>query len=208
MSISINLIPESVRWAQHRRRLLSRWAVALSLVIGSLLVPFAIDRHEQGRAERLRTQHERMQGELADLRVQVQEATGQAERMAHQLRRAQAVLAKRRWTGVLWLIAQTMPDQCWLTSVATDPVKPSPGSLANSTKRLVKTSGSVEENVTLVDTPRRLRISGFSVDAFRPHRLVRRLKRSGSFERVALEGVERELVRGEEFFRFDLTCEW
>lgn len=208
MSISVNLIPESVRWAKHRRRLLFRWSIALSLALGSLLVPYVIDRHEQDRAERLRTQREQMQGALADLRVEVQEATDQAERVAHQLRRAQAVLAKRRWTGVLWLIAQTMPDQCWLTSVATDPVKPSPGSLPKATKRLVKTSASVEENVTLVGVARRLRISGFSVDSAQPHRLVRRLKRSGSFERVALEGVERELVLGKEFFRFDLTCEW
>lgn len=208
MSISVNLLPQSVRLSQHRRRLLVRWAAVWSLALCALIVPYSLDQNEQTRTDRVRGQQEQLRREIADLKHEVQAAASQADRVLRQLRRAKAMLAKRRWTGVFSLIAGAMPDQCWLEAVSTDPVTPPPTASATRIAQLVNSADAVEKDVTLIDSPRRIRISGFSIDASRPHQMVSRLKQSGSFDHCALEGVEREAVGGEEFFRFDLTCEW
>ncbi len=213
-----NLIPTPLRIARSRRRRIKAWGVTVMAALLLLCIPVVFDHYLRVEASRLGSQNEELGGVLTGLRQQLATLTVEADRSLVQLERAKALRSKRAWSAMFATIARSMPDGCWLISIATDPSSP-PGGVrqrprATATGKTNRQAGS-DESVTKIEAPQRLKISGYASDASEPHKFVTNLKKTNVFRDVVLETSRRERVQNQQagfasawYFRFDLVCEW
>lgn len=214
--IRINLIPHRVQVAYLRRQRVRGWIVATAVAGALVCAPLGMDRLRQAEATRLQSQHAQLQIQVGTLRKELRAVGAEANHARLQLERAKALRAKRPWSSVFEMLARTMPESCWLTSVATDPPSPAHSAArhqAGAQTPVRQTShGGVDRlagHETLVmDAPRRLRIAGYSTDAGQPHAFVARLKSTGVFDQVILKRSLREPSGNGVFFQFEVVCEW
>lgn len=130
-----NLIPMPLRIARGRRRRLKAWGLAVMAALLLLSTPIVFDQYLRVEASRLGTQNEKLAGVLTGLRQQLATLTVEADRSLLQLERAKALRSKRAWSAMFATIARSMPEGCWLTSIATDPSSPSGGRNVKTSKR-------------------------------------------------------------------------
>ncbi len=204
--VAVNLIPDSVRRAYQRRRHMKRWAVAASASASLLVACLVIDWLERAEAADLYAQNSQLQGQLESVRADLQAVTQEAENVLSRITRAEALKSKRAWSSIFALVSSCMPSDAWLTSLATDPSRPSlrrDHSIAPKPKE-----GDEEPQAIMIDAPRKLRIFGYAVEAGHPHEFVTNLKRTDAFTRVTLARTQREPVFDGSYFRFELVCEW
>lgn len=216
-----NLIPVPLRIARSRRRRIKAWSVTVMAALFLLCIPVVFDHYLRVEASRLGTQNEELGGVLTGLRQQLATLTAEADRSLLQLERAKALRSKRAWSAMFATIARSMPDGCWLTSIATDPSSPPGGAglrprvtATGKTNRQAGLTGS-DESVTKIEGPQRLKIVGYASDASEPYQFVTNLKNTNVFRDVVLETSRRERVQDQQaglasawYFRFDLACEW
>lgn len=216
-----NLIPMPLRIARGRRRRLKAWGLAVMAALLLLSTPIVFDQYLRVEASRLGTQNEKLAGVLTGLRQQLATLTVEADRSLLQLERAKALRSKRAWSAMFATIARSMPEGCWLTSIATDPSSPSGGARprprGTATGMTNRQAGftSSDESVTKIEAPQRLKIVGYASDASEPYQFVTSLKKTNVFRDVVLETSRRERVQNRQagsasawYFRFDLACEW
>lgn len=204
--LTINLIPERTRRVQRRRQSALRWGIAILVVFVLLAIPLSVDWHDHVKLAGLIQRDNRLELDLSMIRSELQTLTQETKTIDSQTRYAQALRTKRDWSKLLFLIGQSLPRGCWLTSLATDPVKPNRAVLNRH-----QSSKNKEDDFTLpylTDSPRRLRISGYAIEASEPHQLVAQLKATDIFTNVALEGMRSETVLEDDYYHFDLICEW
>lgn len=202
----MNLIPDSVRQTRTSRRHLKRWGVACLAALVVVAFPLGVDWYRNARAAELGAQARQLAGQLSAARKEVEEATTAAREVFLQLERANALRAKRSWSGMLAMLGACMPTECWISSFATDPATPSVGEHSSPTGK--PKNGDEPEEVVTIEAPRKLKLVGYALDATQPLMFVRRLKSTGVFDRVTLERSLRETGEGGARFRFELTCEW
>jgi len=201
-----NFIPMRLRITRGRRRRVKAWGVSVTAALILLCIPVVFDQYLRVEASRLETQHERLGGVLTGLRQQLATLTVDGDRTLVQLERAKALRSKRAWSAMFATIARSMPDGCWLISIATDPSSPSGGGQRPRAAATSRTKS--DESVTKIEAPQRLKIVGYASDASEPHQFVTNLKKTNVFRDVILETSRRERVQDEWFSRFDLACEW
>ena len=202
----VNLIPETVRVARARRRHVRRWAAGIVLATGGVVTLAGTEWLDRAKAADLRAQNDRLQVELEAARAELRSVAAEGDRARLQIERAKTLESKRAWSGMLAMIASCMSPGSWLTSIATDPQKPPEGgtrSNAGNEKKADQTQQTV-----MIEAPRKLRINGYASEAAHPHEVVKKLKNTGVFRRVALERSQREPVLDGSYFRFELVCEW
>lgn len=203
--IDTNLIPKPLQFARFRRRRIKGWTLIILAAGLVLCIPLIFEQYLQAEVSRLRLQDDQMKKRLAGQRVKLATLTVEVDQSLLQLNRAQALRAKRAWSAMYRLIAEHIPDGCWLSSIATDPASPS-GVKARPSRS--SASGKSDVVPATIDAPRALRIEGFASDPGEPHHFIANLKLSGVFTGVSLETSRREQVGAEWFFRFKLLCEW
>ena len=211
--IAVNLIPASVQVAQARRRHGRVWATAVVACLFIMCVPLVLNWMESARVEAMSDQTTVVQNELAVARAALRSLTAQVQEATLHRERARALHAKRSWSALLAIISESLPEKCWLGSLATEPAAPSPGgrgprntpTVAGKTPPGAITS---EPATVLIEGPRALRISGFAGDPSEPLAFITNLKETGLFRVVNLEGFRRESGFSDLFFRFDVLCEW
>ena len=206
--VGVNLIPENVQLAQTRYRRLKGWGIAILLAVAILALPLTIDWVQRVQAAELRTQHDRLQTELATIRTELRALTFQANEALMQLEHAQALRSKRAWSAMFALIEKSMPEGTWLISIATDPATPPPGGGHNTAVRDRDTATDKQPAIVVIEAPRRLRVAGYAIDAAQPHEFVTNLKDSKVFTNVTLGLLRSEPVLDGSYFRFELACEW
>lgn len=205
--IDINFIPKPLRFARSRRRRIRGWTIWIIGAALFLCVPFVFDQYLQTEVARLRRQDAQFQEQVTDQRVRVAAVTIQADQTLLRLNRAQALRSKRAWSALYGLIAERIPDGCWLTSIATDPASPTGGGVRparSSSRGAKKPVGSAPA----IDAPRRLKIAGFASNPSEPHQFVTNLKMNDVFRNVSLETSRSEQALDGWYFRFELLCEW
>ena len=209
--IRVNLIPHDLQMRHMRRRRLKLWAVCNALTGLALLLPLGLEWLNRTEAETLRQGNLEVQRHLSTSQAELRGVRGEAEQRLLQIQRADALRSKRAWSGMIGLIARSLPPACWLTRVATDPAAPhgSGGRVAHSTPGRPGRPGSSETaEVVTIDAPRKLRLSGYASTPVEPLALVTNLKNQGIFSYVTLEQSQLEPAAAAPLFRFELVCGW
>lgn len=222
-TIGINLVPSSVQIVHQRNRWIRFWCVAACLAFIVLGGALGYDWLETRRMSEMAVRLSQAQQEVEKLRGEVRTLAATAGQLQQRLERADALRAKRAWSGLLALIAEKLPPDCRLQSIATDPAKPpvdsiviapamqpAPGgqSLSGVATATTPAAQPPPARTVLLDAPRKLRLVGFAGDPARPVAFVSSLKESGAFTHVNLERAQWEPARKDAHFRFELVCEW
>jgi len=204
--VEVNLIPESVRLARARRRHGRRWVTSIAVAAVILAVSAGVEWLHRAEAHELHGTSQRLYEELTAARTELRSVTAEAERVRLQIERAKALRSKRAWSGMFALIASHMPVGSWLTLVATDPAKPTAGARYAPASNRAK--GAEPQQAITIDAPRKLKISGYALNAGDPHEFVRGLKSTALFTKVQLEHSQRESILNGSYFQFEVVCEW
>ena len=207
MPIDLNLIPRSILDAQIRRRHMRIWATSLAPALGLLAVFAGLNWVRQSRAADAAETAEMLAAELQQARAEVRGLTAAVSETSLQLERAGALRSKRSWSGLMGLLAQVRPDDVWFVGLATDPAAPA-ATRGVSTPQSPQAGKPVEVRPVMIDAPRKLRISGYSVSPTGPVALVSNLKKENVFARVILERSLRDADEQSPRFHFDVLVEW
>ncbi len=205
---SVNLLPAQLVAAHARRRHVRRWIVVCLAVLAVLSVPVGLEWYRVARAAELDVAYTRLNEERRSVEAELTEVSTTSRETFLQLERARALRSKRSWSGIIALLAATMPEGCWLVELATDPSaplgqqvrKPAPAPKDAAPDHVIPT--------VTIEAPRKLRIVGFASNAGEPLAFVSRLKEAAVFTRVDLKRTQREPMADGFYFRFELVCEW
>lgn len=206
---TINLIPQEIVQTTCRKQRLIRWAgiVAASTVLAAL--PLAWRVAQDAQSARLRTGIDRLESDRAEIQSKLLRATAQAVDLSAELERSRAFRAKRSWSGIVALIAASLPQDCWLQSIATDPEAPAAGA-ARSAAVPMQTNAPAAQEKVVIEAPRKLRMVGYSTNDAKPLSFVGNLRESKAFTRVALQKAVRApgASADETLYQFEVLCEW
>ena len=165
------------------------------------------DFAHRARADELRASSEGLRMEIDLARINLRAVRTELSGARNHLEHAMALRTKRAWSGMIALIDRSMPENCWLTSISTDPEKPQ--ALKRGSHRTASKSDSEKESeVVVIDAPRRIEIIGYAAKPSQPNGFVDRLNETGVFSHVELERSQREPIFDGTYYRFVLFCEW
>lgn len=212
MIARVNLIPEPVRVDRARGRRIRQWSVIVCVAVAGSAIPTAASWMQTHKAEQLRAGYDQLQSDLNTSREELKSLSSQANELFLRLERAKALRSKRNWSGVFALIARTLPQGCWVTTLATDPDVPPPQQAAAKQIpiAMAKPADAPPEKPApvFIEAPRRLRIVGQSTEASGPLAFVLQLKDAEVFREVVLERSQRESDDTRTSFHFEVICTW
>lgn len=205
----VNLIPLEIRETGRRRRRIRAWAGACTVSLACLLVPLVMERVQRARAEALGQQETQLQSALVEAREALRTTTAESTRLQGQLDRARALRSKRTWSAMFGVVGRAMPPGTWLTSLGTDPAKPrgqgTGGTIAPSPAAAAAPAG---DTTITIESPTRLRITGFAADHGELFAFVAGLRDSGVFSEVTQNYARMEPVLQGQAVAFEVVCEW
>lgn len=208
----INLIPEEIVQAAARRNRLLRWTVIVALAGVLSAIPYSITLSRNASLATMREEIDRIDQETSAARAQLRQASTRARDLLAELERSKALRSKRAWSSIFALIATSLPADCWLHSVATDPE--TPGANPSRPNPAASAAGAVapaQQTVT-IEAPQKLRLVGYSTSDSQPLEFVANLTESKAFARVALQKALRAPAGSEKgatsLFQFEIVCEW
>jgi Tfp pilus assembly protein PilN len=212
--VAINLIPESTQIAQARRRHAARWAVVVFVAGLACALPWTAHWAQHARIEELKSINDQLQTDLHGARTELKRVSSEAADLLLRIERARALREKRSWSAMMALIASTLPRDCWLTSVATDP--PSAAAGATPARKAAPTPAAPAPGgpappkpaAVTVEAPRKLRLVGNASNSTEPLVFVAALKEARVFQEVVLEQATAEGDQKTPLFRFEVRCEW
>jgi len=209
--IAVNLIPTAELVAWSRRRHLYRWAVALVVAVASGILPFVMGMTRSARISHARGQSVSLNMNLAEKRKQIARVSADIYKVQQEIDSADALRSKRCWSQLIAIISRSMPEDVWLTSLATNPTKPTES--RRHIRTVMQSLPSANANVkqqdkTTIDSPTALVLKGYSLSYESVQTYVGRLKATGVFDDVLLQGLEKDRPLGEDAFRFELVCDW
>lgn len=212
MNPRINLIPEPIRVDRARGRRIRKWSVIVCVALAGSAVPTVASWMQTRKAEQLRAGYDQLQSDLNSSREELKSISAQANELFLRLERAKSLRSKRNWSGVFALIARTLPQGCWVTTLATDPDVPPPQQAAVKQAPVASakpTDAPPEKPAPVfIEAPRRLRIVGQSIEASGPLAFVLQLKDAEVFRDVVLERSQRESDDTRTSFHFEVICTW
>jgi len=204
----VNLLPAQLVAAHARRRHIRRWVVACLAALALLSVPVGLEWYRIARAAELDVAYARLKEKRHNVEVELAGVSATSRETFLQLERAKALRSKRSWSGIIALLAATMPKGCWLVELATDPSAP----LGQQVRKPASAPKDAPPDHVIptvtIEAPRKLRIVGFASDPGEPLAFVSRLKQVAVFSRVDLKRTQREPMADGFYFRFELVCEW
>ena len=132
--IGVNLIDAGVLAARRRKRHLVGWGLALLTtgVVAAFPVGIELSRHQKVQA--LNDRKMMLAGSIDTTRGELNRIAIEILSLESQTARADALRTKRSWSHMLAMFSQTMPEELWLVSIATNPVAPTRGQ--SSCKRM------------------------------------------------------------------------
>ena len=209
--IGVNLIDAGVLAARCRKRHLAGWGLALLAtgVLAAFPVGIELSRHQKVQALNdrkitLATSIETTRGELNQIAIEILSLESQTAR-------ADALRAKRSWSRMLTMFSQTMPEEVWLVSIATNPVAPTRGN-KDMRPPPIKNQNNGEKPQTLrvvtMDAPRALTFEGYAVAHRDLYEFMSTLKQTDLFSDVDLTKAVEEPVYNAHAVRFKIECKW
>ena len=204
----INLIPKSLRMAQARQHRITRWVISGVVVGIALAIAVGLDWLNLAEADDLRARSARLQADLQRAHADQMTLAAEVNQVRLQVERANALRAKRAWSGVIGLVGACLPERCWLESLTTDPSRPKDVAVRSAGRGGKTDAKEPPPRAVTIDAPRKLRIVGYGPEAALPHALVSKLKEAQVFTDVELVSAQRTLVLDGSYYRFELVCEW
>lgn len=217
MNVGINLIPPALALERHRKRCARMWAKVLVVGVVAVLASLSLDWHLQRVGAEVRASFDECNQKVEGERAAVRNLSTDMTKTTLLLERANALRAKRAWSGLVGLIVEKMPLGCRLKSVATDPPKsegeqilPAQTAKAPATtgKEPAGTATNDANKTVTVDAPRKLKLIGFADDPALPLAFVAQLKDAGIFKDVAMARAQWQPSGSSSGLHFELVCEW
>ncbi len=208
--IAVNLINKSVVAGRRRRRRLRQWFFVLmtSIAVGSVPVWLEYSRRHLVRA--LTTEKELNEQLIASAQQQTRVLDVEVATIRAQLARANALRAKRTWSGLIATVTSAMPDAIWMTSLATVPSMAPAGDREISP--IGKTRGSNDQNsaasIVTLDAPREMDIQGYALRQKSIYDFVRELESGKMFANVRMTNATEESLPTGKAIRFHVRCSW
>jgi len=203
--VRLNLLPPDVQIEAARHRHLRRWTVSTFVVFLGFLISLSVEWTRQAQAEDLEHQSHQLRVSLGAVTADLEAVSTEATRVLQQIERAEALRAKRSWSGMIGLIDVCLPPGCWLVTVATDPER---AAAQPAAAPAIADPKAVEPVAVTIDSPRRLRVLGYATDASEPLQFVSAMKDHGVFSSVTLINSQAEPVFDGQYYRFEVICEW
>jgi Tfp pilus assembly protein PilN len=206
--IGVNLIPARIYVARAGKRRLRAWGATVALTLAVNALPFLLNSWNVAKAGELKDEHQALSQQVAQVQKEVGSTAAEAATLLGRIERARALKTKRSWSAMFTMIGTCLPEEAWLTSIATDPSAPSgagrprrlPGSGANKK--------SDEMQTVRIDAPEKLKIVGHAADHAQLYTFMANLKATGVFASVDLVRSGEELVADRSAVAFELTCRW
>jgi len=206
--IGVNLIPTPILAARAAKRHLKGWCLVIAAALAANAVPLVADVLSAARAAELRHERDGLSQEVTKARQEADATTAEAGELLARLERAKALRSKRAWSAMFALIGACLPDEAWLTSIATDPPAPSgAGQARRSLGKRPQDGGKAPDTIT-IDAPRKLKIVGYVRDHALLYTFMSSLKGTGIFTAVELIRSGEQRVGDDIAVGFELTCEW
>ncbi len=189
------------------------------MLAGSALLPVLVESRQQAHFERLKLRAGDTETKLSVVRGQVATTAQAVADLDTELARANALRTKRSWAALLRLVGACLPEEVWLTSIATDPPQPRASGRIQVSRDRAGEAGkggapgngpgnAADSGVVVLEAPTKLRLEGFALDHKALYDLISGLKGSGSFSEVKLLIAGMEPVLQGRAVRFVLTCAW
>ncbi len=203
--IGVNLIPPAILEAHRRARRIRLWIVAVALTAGAAALPVLWQVRQHARVAELTTLKQARAAETAAVRAELSAAAQSLADLNDRIERADALRTKRSWAGLLSLLAQCLPQEVWLTSVATDAPPP-----AAAGRRTSPTPSGKQDQpkVVVLDGAGRATLAGYAVGHEQLYDFMARLKAAQAFDRIDLVKADKEEVLWSRAVRFELVCTW
>ncbi|NOS99477.1 MAG: hypothetical protein HOP29_02495 [Phycisphaerales bacterium] len=206
----VNLMPAARVLARRRRRRIRLWAmvVATACVLGAVPMTLELSRHRQVQA--LGAERDRTTAEIEKVRGNLNQLGIDARQLESEIARAEALRTKRPWARLIGLIASSMPDEVWLTAIATDPPTARRGTEDKRTKddRPAAPDKPAEATVVILEAPQVVTIDGYAIEQQHIWEFVARLSGAGALGSVRLQKSIVEPVLESTAVHFQIVCDW
>lgn len=205
----VNLMPAARVLMRRRRRRIRRWAMVIAAggVLGAIPMALELSRHQQvqslkGERDRTAAKIEQVRGNLNTLGID-------ARQLESEIARAEALRTKRSWARLIGVIAGALPEEVWLTSIATDPPTARRGTLDKRTKADRPASDQrVEPTAVVLEAPQSITIDGYAIEQKHIWEFVSRLSAAGALGSVRLQKSMVEPLMESTAVHFEIVCDW
>lgn len=210
--IGINLIDDSVLASRLRRRCLRRWMVVLLATMGLAIFPVGLEASRRQSMQSLNLEKSMLSSQMESSQAKLSTVALEIRALQAQAARADALRRKRPWSQLLGKVAEVMPEELWLISLATVPSAPAGGNRnlvpAAAAKNPSTGDGDDEPQVVTMEAPRALAIEGYALAHKNLYEFMSRLKGTGLFVDISLTRASEEPVMTEKAIRFKIECSW
>jgi Tfp pilus assembly protein PilN len=206
--IGVNLIPARMHAARAGKRRLRVWGVTVALTLAVNTLPFLVNSWNVAKAGELREEHQSLSQQVSQAQKEVGSTAAEAATLLGRIERARALKTKRSWSAMFTMIGACLPEEAWLTSIATDPSAPSGAGRPRRLPGSGPDKESDEMQTVRIDAPEKLKIVGHAADHAQLYAFMANLKATGVFASVDLVRSGEELVADRNAVAFELTCRW
>jgi Tfp pilus assembly protein PilN len=188
-----------------------RWAMAATLASAVSSFPVGMEMSRNQRARALNAELSVINERVAMSTERHNKLSVQIGTLRTQIDRANALRSKRPWAALLEGISKSLPDDIWLSILATNPPRPAGGrkiiALPES-KIDPNDTQKPETTIITMEAPRALSLEGYSLTQQSLYEFMSRLKSTGLFIDVGLEKAAEEPVLTGKAVRFKIHCQW
>jgi len=188
-----------------RRRVLERrvrvWGVVCGLAAAAGVVPVGLDVRQQSVVRGEERKEAGLADEVVGARERLSAVVQRTEALRQQLARADALRAKNPWASLLTTVGRALPEEVWLSALATSPAAPTGDGVVNI-------GPAPGQQTVVIDAPKRLRLDGYALDHSHLYQMMSALNNLKVFGRVELAQADTEPMLRGQAVRFELECEW
>jgi Tfp pilus assembly protein PilN len=206
--IGVNLIPARTYTARAGKRRLRVWGVTVALALAANTLPFLVNSWNVAKAGELREEHQSLSRQVTEVQKEVGSTAAEAATLLGRIERARALKTKRSWSAMFTMIGACLPEEAWLTSIATDPSAPSGAGRPPRLPASGPVKKSNEMQTVRIDAPEKLKIVGHAADHAQLYAFMANLKATNVFASVDLVRSGEKLVADRSAVAFELTCGW
>lgn len=211
--IGINLIDDSVLAARLCKRYLRRWLTVVLATVAFAVFPVGLEASRQRSVQSLKLEKGVLTSQLESSSAKLTTVGMEIHALEAQAARADALRRKRPWSQLLGKIAEVMPEELWLVSLATVPSAPSGGNrnLIPSAATRKSSSGAADDDkpqVVTMEAPRALALEGYALAHKNLYEFMSLLKDTNLFADISLTRASEEPVLTAKAIRFKIECRW
>ncbi|MCG3136670.1 MAG: hypothetical protein HJJLKODD_00505 [Phycisphaerae bacterium] len=212
---SVNLIPMNLRLQRLQRKRRRIWTIA---VVVSWVLAIAAVGNEIHSRYTLAQSREKYNNELAKLKDAERkrdESFARLKELDQEIARAQRLQYKRQWTAMFNELSKSLPENVWLVSIYTEPIRPNISALRTQ-KIGTDVNGTALDDAIQVsykgligrNGPRQIILEGQTLVFEEIYTLIGNLNRLRIFDGAEMLSSKNETMDDLSLTRFVVACEW